>query len=276
MLPPNWVEYTSEDGEAYYHNVVTDFTTWDRPSFSDQRMIDMGAGRVGEDPFGGETGTTTSLSGQPVSGKLDSGSRFETEGISENAQSRLRLTDGARGVGVMGAVGTTLCACCDPSIAKSYFKITTQDVTKRLKSSLLPHKGVMTDGENDFRINPDMYGPFWVSTTLAFVIFACGNAHLLAQGTTEGARYSYLYIAACLVYGALSASTVAAVALAMGIEGSLQSLNLPQVVCVAGYAMSVLIPVTLLCLIPVPFLRWVICAMGYVVAGVFIYKNLVQ
>ena len=31
-LPPNWTMYRTDDGEPYYHNPVTNTTSWDRPT----------------------------------------------------------------------------------------------------------------------------------------------------------------------------------------------------------------------------------------------------
>ncbi|KAI5064413.1 hypothetical protein GOP47_0021083 [Adiantum capillus-veneris] len=53
-----------------------------------------------------------------------------------------------------------------------YFNVDTSDVLERIRDSLLPYKGDFVEKVGH---NPDIYGPFWICTTLIFVAAALGN-----------------------------------------------------------------------------------------------------
>ncbi|MCO5610897.1 hypothetical protein L7F22_065140 [Adiantum nelumboides] len=53
-----------------------------------------------------------------------------------------------------------------------YFNVDTADVLERIRDSLLPYKGDFVEKVGH---NPDIYGPFWICTTLIFVAAALGN-----------------------------------------------------------------------------------------------------
>lgn len=53
-----------------------------------------------------------------------------------------------------------------------FFDIETTDVSKRIFYSLLPIKTNFLEIIQD---NPDLYGPFWIYTSLIFAIAASGN-----------------------------------------------------------------------------------------------------
>lgn len=53
-----------------------------------------------------------------------------------------------------------------------WFNVTTIDVTKRITSSLLFFTPTLV---NVIGKNPDLYGPFWIYTTLIFMLAGSGN-----------------------------------------------------------------------------------------------------
>ncbi|MBA0803798.1 hypothetical protein Gohar_013969, partial [Gossypium harknessii] len=55
---------------------------------------------------------------------------------------------------------------------KPYFDVDTTDVLDRLKESLYPFRGTFTEKT---ATNPDLYGPFWICTTLIFVAASIGT-----------------------------------------------------------------------------------------------------
>ena len=61
---------------------------------------------------------------------------------------------------------------CFTNFFKQYFKITTKDVEQRIISSFKPYKSNFNE---QISSNPDLYGPFWIYTTLIFLI-ACGSS----------------------------------------------------------------------------------------------------
>lgn len=55
---------------------------------------------------------------------------------------------------------------------QDYFDVTQSDVFSRLLMSLNPFKGSLSAILKD---KPDLYGPFWIYTTLIFLLSATGN-----------------------------------------------------------------------------------------------------
>jgi len=57
-------------------------------------------------------------------------------------------------------------------ILKPYFKISNDDVFERIKASLIPMNNTFFENASK---NPDLYGPFWIATTLIFLIALVGT-----------------------------------------------------------------------------------------------------
>lgn len=57
---------------------------------------------------------------------------------------------------------------------QKYFNVSTNDVFARILGSVVPS---FSENSllNKIRPNPDLYGPFWISTTLIFTIAIAGN-----------------------------------------------------------------------------------------------------
>jgi hypothetical protein len=65
---------------------------------------------------------------------------------------------------------------------RTYFNITTNDVRSRLLHSLVPFNPKFYDISQQ---TPDLYGPFWIYTTLIFIIAASGSLSGYLQNNTS-------------------------------------------------------------------------------------------
>lgn len=73
---------------------------------------------------------------------------------------------------------------------QSFFDVDTWQVLDRIKGSLLPRPG-HSFVRHRLRNRPDLYGPFWICATLAFVLAVTGNLTLvLAQRRDPSIHYS--------------------------------------------------------------------------------------
>ncbi|XP_008055757.1 protein YIPF2 isoform X3 [Carlito syrichta] len=73
---------------------------------------------------------------------------------------------------------------------QSFFDVDTSQVLDRIKGSLLPRPG-HNFVQHHLRNRPDLYGPFWICATLAFVLAVTGNLTLvLAQRRDPSIHYS--------------------------------------------------------------------------------------
>lgn len=123
--------------------------------------------------------------------------------------------------------------------------------------------------------NPDLYGPFWIATTVIFTLFVTGTvSQYLAATRPEAFAYDFALLsgASGLVYGYTAVVPMAlwAVLRWFGSEGA----NLLECWALYGYANLIWIPVALISWSPVPVLNWVFVAVGFGVSALFLVRNL--
>ena len=78
---------------------------------------------------------------------------------------------------------TSCLACCTVHTYKSYFDLDTEDVKTRIKAAVTSfykadffRNEVLGVGERtDTLKGPDLYGPFWITMTLIFIVAVCIN-----------------------------------------------------------------------------------------------------
>ncbi|XP_073658003.1 protein YIPF2 isoform X2 [Tursiops truncatus] len=136
-------------------------------------------------------------------------------------------------------------------------------VLDRIKGSLLPRPG-HNFVRHHLRNRPDLYGPFWICATLAFVLAVTGNLTLvLAQRRDPSIHYSpqfhkvtvagtaiycYAWLVPLALWGFLQWRK--------GVRERMGPYTFLETVCVYGYSLFVFIPTVVLWLIPVPWLQW--------------------
>ncbi|XP_003461302.1 protein YIPF2 isoform X2 [Cavia porcellus] len=155
------------------------------------------------------------------------------------------------------------------SYYQRFFDVDTSQVLDRIKGSLLPwpgHNFVRRHLQN----RPDLYGPFWICATLAFVLAVTGNLTLvLAQRRDPSIHYSpqfhkvtvagitiycYAWLVPLALWGFLRWR--------QGVRERVGPYSLLETVCVYGYSLFVFIPMVVLWLIPVPWLQWLFGALA--------------
>lgn len=83
------------------------------------------------------------------------------------------------------------------SFLKQYFNVTTADVRSRLIHSLIPFNPKFYDISEK---SPDLYGPFWIYTTLVFIIAAAGSlSRYIQKQSTTNFFQEFVPIAAAIV-----------------------------------------------------------------------------
>ncbi len=87
---------------------------------------------------------------------------------------------------------------CNMEWLRQYFNIKTEDILKRLGNSLIPFNPKFIDLIESS--SPDVYGPFWVYTTLIFVIAAAGSISSYFSGLKDkGFFQEFIPISAIIV-----------------------------------------------------------------------------
>jgi len=89
-------------------------------------------------------------------------------------------------------------SCFNIDFLKPYFDITTDELKERLIHSLIPFNPKFYDISQK---NPDLYGPFWIYTTLIFVIAASGSLTKQLNGDSSDQFFQeFVPLAASLVF----------------------------------------------------------------------------
>lgn len=158
---------------------------------------------------------------------------------------------------------------------RRYFNVATSDVLGRIVRSVLYFfKGDFLDHIGD---NPDLYGPFWIASTLIFISAAAGNtASYIAHHNKDDQKGWYYDVdkvggSMGLFYGYVGAVGLILFAVLKYFKSSA---SLPMIWCIYGYALVAYIPMAALCVIPVESARWALVSLATSISGVFLVRSL--
>ncbi|KAK3944751.1 hypothetical protein QBC46DRAFT_455815 [Diplogelasinospora grovesii] len=157
------------------------------------------------------------------------------------------------------------------SFYAQFFDVDTSSVLSRCWAALYPRANFLDvlDG------NPDLYGPFWIATTVVLILFLGGTiSDYLAATGKEAFAYDFRLLsgAAGLIYGYTFVIPVA-LYLALRYFGS-ESANLLECWALYGYANLIWIPVALISWSPYALLNWIFVAIGFGMSVAFLLRNL--
>ncbi|KAA1474513.1 Yip1-domain-containing protein [Dentipellis sp. KUC8613] len=167
-----------------------------------------------------------------------------------------------------------------PEYYQSYFDVDTKTVLSRCITTLNPFSPSYTSAH--LTPYPDLYGPFWTLTTLIFALFVTSSlaASIVSYLSDPGTEYDYdftlLSVAVGLVYAyglGVPIMLWAALKWWVGLGTMGEGWGVVEAVSVWGYGMFVWIPVSVLCVIPVPLVRWVLTGIAFAVSGYYLVKN---
>lgn len=157
---------------------------------------------------------------------------------------------------------------------RPYFNVDTSDVVQRIVDSVFPLRGDFVEKTSH---NPDMYGPFWICSTLVFLTAALGNlAEYLAHKTSAGGTVWHYDItkvsgSAGLFYGYVG---IVPLALYFVLKYLGVTSGLVQLWCLYGYSLFVFIPASFFSAVPVEAVRWVAVGVAGVMSAVFLGVNI--
>lgn len=157
---------------------------------------------------------------------------------------------------------------------QKFFDVDTYHVKERILGSLLPWR------RKNFvhvylRRNPDLYGPFWICTTLVFAIAISGNisSFLMHSGDRNQkytpefrkvtiaatAIFSYAWLVPLALWGVLLWRSNKVM--------NLVSYSFMEIVCVYGYSLAVYIPAVIIWIIPFAWLQWLSIVIALCLSG---------
>ncbi|PHH71782.1 hypothetical protein CDD80_4995 [Ophiocordyceps camponoti-rufipedis] len=157
------------------------------------------------------------------------------------------------------------------SFYAQFFDVDTSAVLSRCWAALFPRANFLDVLEG----NPDLYGPFWIATTVVLILFLGGTISQYLS-TTRNTPFAYdfrlLSGAAGLVYGYTLFLPVL-LFLALRYFGS-ESANLLECWALYGYSNLIWIPVAIISWSPISILNWVFVAVGFSLSVAFLVRNL--
>ncbi|KIW95829.1 uncharacterized protein Z519_02893 [Cladophialophora bantiana CBS 173.52] len=161
------------------------------------------------------------------------------------------------------------------SFYAQFFDVDTSTVLHRCRSAILPFIPNTPPFLDIMDGNPDLYGPFWIATTVVVILFLTGTiSHKLATEGKKHFEYDFKLLsgAAGLIYGYT-------LFIPLGLWGALrwfgaQSLELVECWALYGYSNLFWIAVALVSWSPLNGLNYALVGLGYAVSVFFLVKNL--
>ncbi|KAI1339505.1 hypothetical protein F5Y15DRAFT_415909 [Xylariaceae sp. FL0016] len=157
------------------------------------------------------------------------------------------------------------------SFYAQFFDVDTSSVLSRCWAALYPRANFLDVLEG----NPDLYGPFWIATTVVLILFLGGTiSQYLARTGQEPFAYDFELLsgAAGLIYGYTLFIPILLFG-ALRYFGS-ESANLLECWALYGYSNLIWIPVALISWSPVQILNWVFVSIGWGLSVAFLLRNL--
>jgi hypothetical protein len=186
-----------------------------------------------------------------------------------------------------------------------YFDVTTSQIRSRLFRALLP----MTGGKfyHDEDSKPDFYGPFWITTTLIFLLAAAGNFANYISFIANNAQTNYqpstvvngtepepsaqhtldhllvwtydfekVSVGASVFYAwiTLVPAIVYCAFARIGPGDGAPQKGLVEIASLFGYGLATFLPVCILCIPPISLLRWLSISVAFLWSSYFLIKNL--
>ncbi|TKY61486.1 YIPF1-like protein [Spatholobus suberectus] len=155
---------------------------------------------------------------------------------------------------------------------KPYFDVDTSDVIERIIDSLFPFRGTFNEKT---ATNPDLYGPFWICTTLIFVAASIGTFVTYIAHKLRSKEWNYdinlVTWSAGLFYGYV---TIVPLCLYVILKYFSAPAGLVQLFCLYGYSLFVFIPALCMSIVPLEIFRWVIAGVAGFMSATFVALNL--
>jgi hypothetical protein len=158
---------------------------------------------------------------------------------------------------------------CFLNYFRQYFRITTKEVEQRIISSFKPYNSKFYEEASN---NPDLYGPFWIYTTLIFVIASGGSLSKYFNGDNSKNYFqSFVRGAGSLIY-------IFGFGFPFLIWGYMkfigEVISYFYILCIYGYSFSPFIPIIILCSCGINVIQWILLCYAIANSTLFVITNL--
>ncbi|KAI9224403.1 hypothetical protein BC828DRAFT_402294 [Blastocladiella britannica] len=152
-----------------------------------------------------------------------------------------------------------------------WFDVDTGDVVHRMRLALYPNTMFL----NALLIKQDLWGPFWIPTSLVFMLFVTSSiAHSIAA-YSAGKEYIYDFTRLSAAVTTIYTYCFGPPALLYGIARYYgRNTSLIDLWGIYGYGVTMWLPTALLCIIPLDLMRWIIVILTTALTGMFLGRNI--
>ncbi|XP_075155266.1 protein YIPF1 [Haematobia irritans] len=164
---------------------------------------------------------------------------------------------------------------------QKFFDVDTLIVLERIANSMIPKRAPGNYLRSSIGQNPDLYGPFWITTTLIFCIAISGNIANYLQHHNDNYQWRYnfhlvSYAATCIfIYvNFLPAALWATFKYSLKpldegheTENADYTPSLLSLMCIYGYSLAIYIPVSILWVIQLSILQWLLVITAALLSG---------
>jgi hypothetical protein len=157
---------------------------------------------------------------------------------------------------------------------QQFFDVDSEQILGRLLRALSPWKPFFLPEDP----KADLYGPFWIATTLVFLVAVAGNlvSYLAYLPSSKSPVWRYdmqkMTSAATMFYGAITLLPLAA-SITLSRVLLVADLALSKLICLWGYSLTAFVPVSLLCIIPSDLFHYLVFAAGFAFSVGFLLKQ---
>ncbi|XP_037815304.1 protein YIPF1 [Lucilia sericata] len=189
--------------------------------------------------------------------------------------------NGGEGLPEPATAGTNKVSFLTLEYYQQFFNVDTLMVLERIANSMIPKRAPGNYLKSIIGQNPDLYGPFWITTTLIFSIAISGNIASYLQAADDHYKWRYNFhlvsVAASCIFVYVNLLPAALWGLfkysLKPIQEGLETENadytpsLLALMCVYGYSLAIYIPVSILWVIQLSILQWLLVITAALLSG---------
>ena len=153
-----------------------------------------------------------------------------------------------------------------------YFDVEFNDIKQKIKGSLIPFNKSFYQS---IETNSDLYGPFWIFTTIIFLIALIGNiSSYMYSEDKDKFVYDYNHVphAIFIIYG-FGFGAPFILWLIMKFLFKID-IDLITNICIYGYSYTILIPILLICIIPLKLISTLALLYFLIHSCTFLFYNM--
>ena len=191
--------------------------------------------------------------------------KMETEGEKIEPMENQKESEAKDGKTTKSYIDKILCIF---SFIRPYFKVTFNDIKTRIIKSFIPINNSFFDIAVE---HPDLYGPFWIYTTLIYVIAAGGALSYYFTNSVNNYFQAFVPVAGSILYF-FGFGFPFVMWLCLRIFKN--EMKYVSLICLYGYSLTCFIPVLILCACGFAWVQWLLLLYGISNSTAFVMLNL--